>query len=134
MFNIDHSKFIDVFSKYDKDNKSPTVADHRSSYQIQGQAKKDLENFCASGVGYGSWMVHYTGTDLHVYEVDEQYMKSASTLTSNDIGIDYGGAGGAGKRIDINFQTKEYDFKFNIRSKSGGETYPTHSNGDYFKR
>ena len=79
-------------------------------------------------------MVHYTGTDLHVYEVDEQYMKSASTLTSNDIGIDYGGAGGAGKRIDINFQTKEYDFKFNIRSKSGGETYPTHSNGDYFKR
>ena len=134
MFNIDHSKFIDVFSKYDKDNKSPTVADHRSSYQIQGQAKKDLENFCASGVGYGYWMVHYTGTDLQVYEVDEQYMKSASTLTSNDIGIDYGGAGGAGKRIDINFQTKEYDFKFNIRSKSGGETYPTHSNGDYFKR
>ena len=29
---------------------------------------------------------------------------------------------------------KEYDFKFNIRSKSGGETFPTHRNGDYFKK
>jgi len=134
MFNIDHGKFLDVFSKYDKESKTPTVADHRTSHQIEGQAKKDLEDLCASGVGYGYWMVHYTGTDLHVYEVTKSYMKSASTLTSDTIGIDYGGAGGAGKRIDINFQTKEYDFKFNIRSKSGGEIYPTHSNGDYFKR
>ena len=106
----------------------------RDRYQIEGQAKKDLENLCASGVGYGYWMVHYTGTDLEVYEVNKSFMNSASTLTSNQIGIDYGGAGGAGKRIDINFSTKEYDFKFNIRSKSGGEIYPTHSNGDYYKK
>ena len=134
MLGIDHGKFLDVFSKYDKNDKTPTVSEHRSSYQIEGQAKKDLENLCASGVGYGYWMVHYTGTDLEVYEVNKAFMNSASTLTSNQIGIDYGGAGGAGKRIDINFSTKEYDFKFNIRSKSGGEIYPTHSNGDYYKK
>jgi len=135
MMGIDHAKFLDVFSKYTGEkNAAPTVADHNTSYNITGQAKKDLENLCASGVGYGYWMVHYTGTELHVYEVNEEYMKSASTLASSSIGIDYGGTRGAGKRIDINFETQEYDFKFNIRSKSGGEIYPTHSNGDYWKK
>ena len=134
MFNIDQGKFLDVFSKYDKDSKAPTVKDYKESYTITGQAKNNLEAFCASGVGYDYWMVHYDGTKLHCYEVDEAYMKRASTLDGDTINIDYGGSTGSGKRVNINFSTKEYDFSFNIRSKSGSEIYPTHSNGDYFKR
>ena len=134
MFNIDHGKFLEVFQRYDPEDKSPTVEDHQQSYNIKGNAKKNLEAFCASGVGYGYWMVHYDGSKVDCYEVDKKYMKSASTLSSDKIGIDYGGSGGAGKRVNINFSTKEYDFSFNIRSKSGSETFPTHSNGDYFKK
>ena len=31
------------------------------------------------------------------------------------------------------FETKTYEFSFNVRNKSGG-VYPTHTNGDYFKK
>ena len=31
------------------------------------------------------------------------------------------------------FESKSYDFKFNIRNKQGG-VYPTHTNGDYYKK
>jgi len=31
------------------------------------------------------------------------------------------------------FETNSYDFKFNIRNKQGG-IYPTHTNGDYYKK
>ncbi len=134
MFNIDNGKFLDVFSKYDKDATSPSVSDHKESYKITGTAKKNLEAFCASGVGYNYWMVHYTGSELHCYEVDQAYMKRASTLEGDNVDIEYGGASGTGKRINIKFSTKEYDFSFNIRSKTASEIYPTHSNGDYFKR
>lgn len=134
MFNINHQKFLDVFQKYDPDSKTATVEEFQESFSIGGTAKKNLENFCASGIGYGYWMVHYDGSNLHVYQVDKQYMKRASTLTSTNIGIDYGGSRGSGKRVNINFSTQEYDFSFNIRSKSGSEVFPTHSNGDYFKK
>jgi hypothetical protein len=79
-------------------------------------------------------MVHNDGSTLHVYEVNDQYLKRASSLTSPNIGIDYGGKTGAGKRVNINFSTREYDFSFNIRSKTGGEVYPGYANGDYFKK
>ena len=134
MFNIDNGKFLDVFSKYDKDAASPSVSDHKESYTIKGTAKKNLEGFCASGVGYGYWMVHYTGSDLHCYEVDRAYMERSSTLEGDKVDIEYGGASGTGKRINMKFSTKEYDFSFNIRSKTASEVYPTHSNGDYFKK
>ena len=134
MFNINHQKFIDTFQKYDPKDKTPTVEDYQESYSIKGEAKRNLENFCASGVGKGYWMVHNDGSTLHVYEVNDQYLKRASSLTSPNIGIDYGGKTGAGKRVNINFSTREYDFSFNIRSKTGGEVYPGYANGDYFKK
>lgn len=134
MFNIDHQKFLDIFQKYDPNDKTPTVDNYKESYQITGTAKKNLENFCASGIGYGYWMVHYDGSSLHCYEVNKTFMERASKLSSSKIDIDYGGSQGYGKRVNINFSTQEYDFSFNIRSKSGSEVYPTHSNGDYFKK
>ena len=86
-----------------------------------------------SGVGYGYWMCHYTGSDLNFYEIDQNYMNKAATLVGNSVEINYGGAGGKGKRIDMLFETELYEFKFNIRNKQGG-VYPTHTNGDYYKK
>ena len=136
MFNINHSKFIETFQKYDKKNKetkTPTIEDHRESYNIKGQAKRNLQNFVKSGVGKGYWMVHRDKSGLHVYNINDKFLKDASTLTSDNINIDYGGKEGYGKRVNIDFSTKEYDFSINLRSKSSSDNYPGYANGDYKK-
>ena len=47
-------------------------------------------------------------------------MNKASTLVGSTVEINYGGAGGKAKRIDMIFETKKYEFKFNMRNKQGG--------------
>lgn len=133
MFGIDHAKFLDVFNKFEKGIGSPMVENHIQNTKLDNAGKNALEELVASGVGYGYWMVHYTGSKLEVYEIDKDYMNKASTLVGSTVEINYGGAGGKGKRIDMIFETQKYHFKFNIRNKQGG-VYPTHSNGDYFKK
>ena len=132
MFGIDEKKFIDVFANYGTVS-GPTVDNHIQKTDLDNSGKDALEELIASGVGYGYWMVHYTGSKLEVYEIDKDYMNKASTLVGNSVEINYGGATGKGKRIDMIFETQKYEFKFNIRNKQGG-VYPTHSNGDYFKK
>ena len=132
MFGIDEAKFIDVFANYGTKS-GPTVDNHIQDTKLDNAGKDALEELIASGVGYGYWMVHYTGSKLEVYEIDKDYMDKASTLVGSTVEINYGGATGKGKRIDMLFETKKYEFKFNIRNKQGG-VYPTHSNGDYFKK
>ena len=78
-------------------------------------------------------MTHYDGANLHFYEVDEQYMNRAATLTGSKVELQYGGATGTGKRINMNFETTEYEFSFNIRNTQGG-LYPSRTNGDYTKK
>ena len=134
MFGIDYVDFLTVFHKYTGDkSSSTTVPNHSRTITLDAQGKSALEKLCASGIGYGYWMVHYDGTSLEFYEIDRDYMNKASSLTGNSIQIDYGGASGKGKRIDMSFETQKYEFKFNIRSKSGG-VFPTHTNGDYYKK
>ena len=132
MFGIDQQKFIDVFANYGKVT-GTTVDNHIEHTTLSPSGKKALQEMIKSGVGYGYWMVHYTGTKLECYEIDKEYMNKAASLVGNTVEINYGGAGGRGKRIDMIFETKSYDFKFNIRNKQGG-VYPTHSNGDYYKK
>ena len=132
MFGIDQQKFIDVFANYGKVT-GTTVDNHIEQTTLSPSGKKALQEMIKSGVGYGYWMVHYTGTKLECYEIDKEYMNKAASLVGNTVEINYGGAGGRGKRVDMIFETKSYDFKFNIRNKQGG-TYPTHTNGDYYKK
>ena len=135
MFGIDSEDFQTVFKEYvGKDAGKTTVNNHRRKVTLKPSGVRGLKRLIASGVGYGYWMVHYTGTDVHCYEVDRRYMANSSALIGNEIEIHYGGVNGKGKRVDILFETKNYEFKFNIRSKSGGETFPTHTNGDYYKK
>ena len=67
----------------------------------QSWCKKALQDLIKSGVGYGYWMCHYTGTELKFYEIDRDYMNKLP-LTGNSVEINYGGAGGKGKSIDMN--------------------------------
>ena len=132
MFGIDQQKFLDVFANYGKGT-GTTVENHIERTTLSPGGKKALQDMIKSGVGYGYWMCHYTGSDLNFYEIDQNYMNKAATLVGNSVEINYGGAGGRGKRIDMIFETQSYEFKFNIRNKQGG-VYPTHTNGDYYKK
>ena len=132
MFGIDYQKFLDVFANYGK-SPGPTVQDHVSHTPLTPSGKQALVDLIKSGVGYGYWMAHYTGTELKFYEIDQNYMNRAATLVGNSVEVNYGGVSGTGKRIDMIFETQSYEFKFNIRNKSGG-VYPTHTNGDYTKK
>jgi len=132
MFGIDSQKFLDVFANYGTTS-GPTVETHIENRTLSASGKQALQNLIKSGVGYGYWMCHYTGTNLKFYEIDQDYMNKAAKLVGNSVEINYGGAGGKGKRIDMLFETELYEFKFNIRNKQGG-VYPTHTNGDYYKK
>lgn len=133
MFGINHQDFLNVFAGYQKGAKTATVQDHIRTITLSNSQKQALQALIASGVGYGYWMTHFDGGKLHFYEITQKYMSDASQLIGNQIELQYGGATGTGKRINMNFETKSYEFSFNIRNKSGG-VYPTHSNGDYYKK
>lgn len=132
MFGIDYKKFLQVFANYGK-SPGPTVQNHITNTPLTSAGKQALEDLIKSGVGYGYWMCHYNGSQLKFYEIDQTYMNNASELIGSSVEVNYGGASGTGKRIDMIFETKTYEFKFNIRNKSGG-VYPTHTNGDYTKK
>ena len=135
MLGIKTDKFIEVFQKYTGvKGAAPTVQDHVEKVVLQGNNKTALSDLVKSGVGHGYWMVHYDGSHLDCFEVSKTYMESAARIVGSGMEINYGGTTGAGKRVNIVFETEKYDFSFNIRSKSGGETYPTHANGDYWAK
>ena len=78
-------------------------------------------------------MVHNTkGTTVDWYEIDQQYMKAASTLTGG-ITIYYGRMNGKGKGVNMVCESSKYKFTFNIRNKQGGD-FPTHVMCDYKKK
>ena len=134
MFGINHEDFLKIFERYQgKDAAGPSVENHLRQVSLTPSQKAALESLISSGVGMGYWMTHFDGGKLHFYEIDNRYLDDASSLIGNTIQLQYGGGNGKAKRINMVFETKLYDFSFNIRNKSGG-IYPTHSNGDYWKK
>ena len=134
MFGIDHTDFLSVFERYvGKDAASASVENHLRTVTLTNSQKSALQDLIASGVGKGYWMTHYDGGKLHFYQITDQYLRDASSLIGNTIQLQYGGGNGKAKRINMIFETKTYEFSFNVRNKSGG-VYPTHTNGDYFKK
>lgn len=92
--------------------------------------RKKLEDFLASGVGHNYHIIHKLAGTIKSKEMSVRAMKEASTLVGNPK-IYYGGKTGKGKRIDIEFQTKTYQFKLNIRDTQGLDGYPTRLMGDF---
>jgi len=129
MFGIDEVKFCESFNSYPR---SKPIQNHK--VVSRSFNKPAIEKLLRSGIGYGYYMVHHkgSGTSIDIYEIDKQYMRSASTINGG-ITINYGGMDGKGKRIDIECESGKYKFKFNIRNKQGGQ-YPTHVMCDYKKK
>ena len=121
-------KFCESFVNYPR---TKAITNHIFKPSTFNQSA--IEKLLRSGIGYGYWMVHNTkGTTIDWYEIDQQYMKDAATITSG-ITVYYGRMNGAGKGVNMTCSSSHYNFTFNIRNKQGG-TYPTHVMCDYKKR
>ena len=67
-----------------------------------------------------------------MFEVTESYMKKSAKLTGRVV-LNYGGARGVAKRLDIHCESSNYKFMFNLRNKQSG-LYPSHIMCDYKKK
>lgn len=121
-FSIDNDIFCDVFNKYGKGTKFPTV-------KTRINATK-LKKFLQTCIGSNYWMVHgMDGGKIYFWEMSRERNPMFASVSGN-VEIQYGGKQGRGKRIDIVFSNRYFDFKVNIRNKQGG-LYPSHIMCDY---
>ena len=127
MFGIDPITYAKVFNDYPHKTKMPTV-DVTSKCD-----KAAIQDLLQYAIGYGYWMVHGGTTGgVKMYEIDQAYMKKASTI-SGPVKLMYGGSQGKGKRLDIHLESSVYKFMFNLRNKQSG-LYPSHIMCDYKKK
>jgi len=127
MFGIDPITYAKVFNDYPHKTKMPTVD---VTNKCDKAAIQDLLQYA---IGYGYWMVHGgTSGGVKMYEIDQQYMRKASTI-SGSVKLMYGGSQGKGKRLDIHLESSVYKFMFNLRNKQSG-LYPSHIMCDYKKK
>ena len=122
---LDNKDFCKVFNNYGKSQGKPMVKNHIKTKAVPASLKVLLE----TAIGSNYFMIHGKGSGVDFYHMSKAINKSASTVTG-DMTIFYGGKDGKGKRIDITFSNKHYDFKINIRNKQGGQ-YPSHIMLDY---
>ena len=123
---IDNEIFCRVFNEYGETD----FKQYHTTTSDFDQTK--LYNLIHSGIGSGYWMLKGSGKGSTLYEIDEEYVKKASTPIGG-INVQYGGADGMAKRVDVLFESDEYYFKVNIRNKQGG-LYPSHIMCDYKKK
>ena len=127
MFGIDPILYAKTFNDYPHKTKMPMV-DVTSKCD-----KAAIQDLLQYAIGYGYWMVHGgTSGGVKMYEIDEAYMKKASTITGS-VKLMYGGSQGKGKRLDIHMESSVYKFMWNLRNKQSG-LYPSHIMCDYKKK
>ena len=120
-FGIEDDIFCDVFNNYGR-KKFPNVKAKLD--------KQKLKKFLQTCIGSNYWMVHgMEGGKVYFWEMSGSKNPQYATITG-DVEIQYGGKQGNGKRIDIVFSNRYFDFKVNIRNKQGG-IYPSHIMCDY---
>jgi hypothetical protein len=125
MLGIDRVKFSKVFEFIE------TGKRFGESVNVSIDSKI-LSEFVKTGIGGGYWLVHkgYRGKLNSVKYVDTDFVNKASTI-KGPVTVYYGGKGGEGLRIDIEFNTEIFKFKINIRDKQGKKGYPSHIMMDY---
>ena len=85
--------------------------------------------FMKSGIGWGYHLAHFLNNKIEHNEMTNIFLESASKPES--VIVNYGGATGDGKRVDILVETPKYRFKLNFRNKQGTGSLPTHIMSDY---
>lgn len=127
IFGIDPVLYAKTFNEYPHKTKMPTVD---VTNKCDKQAIKDLLQYA---IGHGYWMVHGgTSGGVKMYQIDEAYMRKASSITGS-VKLMYGGSMGKGKRLDIHMESSVYKFMWNLRNKQSG-LYPSHIMCDYKKK
>ena len=127
MLGIDNELFCRVFNEYKEDGSGTNFKEYHKN-ETPDQEK--LNNLMLSGIGSGYYMVK--GSDKGTFDfflIDNDYLKKAAEPTSG-IFVEYGGAGGVAKRVNVKFTTGKYKITINIRNKQGGIA-PTHIMADY---
>jgi len=121
-------KFCESFTNYPRTTPIKNHIFESTTFEFSA-----IKKLLRSGIGYGYWMVHNTkDTTIDWYEIDEQYMKDAASITGG-VTIYYGRMNGMGKGVNMTCKSEHYNFTFNIRNKQGG-TFPTHIMCDYKKK
>ena len=123
---VDNEIFCRVFNEYKEDGSGTNFTEFHEN--INDYDKDKLFNLVESGIGTGYYMLK-GGKSTEFFFVGDDYNQAASQPISG-INIQYGGASGLGKRIDILFESEKYRFKINIRNKQG-KLYPSHIMCDY---
>lgn len=129
-FGIDPVKFQKVFTNYVEPK--PGEKKRKSEKEIV-EFKPDktrMENLIKTAIGYDYYLLHLDNKNhIHIQEMTESYLKTASTLASDTIQIQYPTKGSA-KRVDMIVTTKKFRLKWNIRNKQAGIA-PSHIMCDY---
>lgn len=128
IFGLSTTAFCETFNNYPHSKKI-------QNYEVdvtQTCNKSALENLLEQMVGKGYWMIHGTNSKVNIYEMDDSYLRSATSLTGK-ITAYYGGTTGKGKKVIIACESAKYKFQFNIRNKASGVS-PTHIMCDYQKK
>ena len=125
-FGIDNSKFCTVFNSYVKDG--PRIGQEEDV--TKHVPKSTLSKFMQTAIGANYFMIHELNGKIYYWWVGEKENKEYANISGSSIKVFYGGKKGNGKRIDVEFSNKYYDFKMNIRNKQGGQ-YPSHIMLDY---
>lgn len=115
LFGIDEQLFCDIFNGTLKNSVVK---------EILPPNKVPLEKFLASGIGHNYHIIHKLAGTIKSKEMSPKAMADGANIQGK-IKIYYGGKTGTGKRINIEFKTKTYQFSLNMRDTQGGDGYPT---------
>ena len=128
VFGLSETSFSETFANYPHSKK---LQNHQQDVTSTCD-KNAISNLLKQMVGKGYVMVHGKGTNVEVYDINDAYWRSATTLTGK-ITAYYGGTTGKGKKVIVSCESAKYKFQFNFRNKQSG-TFPSHIMCDYQKK
>jgi len=128
IFGMSETSFCETFANYPHTKK---IQNHEVDVTNTCD-KSALQNLLRQMVGKGYVMVHGKGSKIDVYDIDDSYWRSATTLQGK-VTVYYGGTTGKGKKVIVSCESAKYKFQFNFRNKQSG-TFPSHIMCDYQKK
>lgn len=120
LFGIDQEKFCKIFTG---DLPGGDVVKN-APYN-----KPAMTKLMESGIGFNYHIIHKFPARILSKKMDKAAMQRAAK--TGDLTIFYGGKGGNGKRIDMEFASATYSFKLNIRDTQGKDGFPTRMMCDF---
>ena len=120
LFGVDQEKFCKIFT-----GDLPGGEIIKNAPYDKAMMKRLME----SGIGFNYHIIHKFPARILSKKMDKKAMQSAAK--TGDLTIFYGGKGGSGKRIDMEFSSPTYSFKINIRDTQGKDGFPTRMMCDF---